>query len=751
MKKNWWRSLRVKIIAWSFVPTAIILSAVAWFTFYSYQKVIGDLAINQDWAIVQSRTQPLFDAFYSVTNHIVVRIVLQVDTHTEEPLEARAQNILDRAQGIDIFDGGIYFVDPQGKVVKTQPEQPELLGQDWSDTPQFRFMVDHQGKGAYSDLRTIESSGKEILCMSVSMNGPQGEFVGAAYYCFTIYPATQNVYYEAYSKAYRDLGLGPNIYMVDGNQRVIFSMDPSQMGRDLSEEAYLQQLLQGQRKSGRFKKGKEDVLVSYAPVFPFASNFTLWNLIKEESWADVMRPSLPYRQLLLVLLALGVVVPVLVTAYGVRHITNPIQKLIRASDEVATGHFGHHIEVKTGDEIETLADRFNLMSAELDDSYSSLEKKVADRTRELGILNSIISVAGRSLAIGEILEDALESTVEQMGFDAGVAFKFEPPPETPLLMAHQRFKPATAVDLVNSYTMAGEGMPAVYPEEVDTFGIEDFQDGKLRDQLSQFDFQLLIYVPLSTKGQKLGFFILGKHEAGQLSPEEQSLLTSIGKQVGVAMENARLYEQAEHAATAAERSRLARELHDAVTQTLFSASLTADVLPRIWRRDPEQGMRSLEELRQLTRGALAEMRTLLLEMRPESLERSDMQSLLTQLADAFVGRVRVPVSLELRGECDLTHEVKLVFYRVAQEALNNIAKHSGARQVKLILECQPGQMNLTIQDDGLGFEPDAMEPGHMGISFMRERASSIGACLSVEGRAGQGTTVGLDWRSTQEG
>jgi hypothetical protein len=86
MKKNWWRSLRVKIIAWSFVPTAIILSAVAWFTFYSYQKVIGDLAINQDWAIVQSRTQPLFDAFYSVTNHIVVRIVLQVDTHTEEHL-----------------------------------------------------------------------------------------------------------------------------------------------------------------------------------------------------------------------------------------------------------------------------------------------------------------------------------------------------------------------------------------------------------------------------------------------------------------------------------------------------------------------------------------------------------------------------------------------------------------------------------------------------------------------------------------
>jgi signal transduction histidine kinase len=262
---------------------------------------------------------------------------------------------------------------------------------------------------------------------------------------------------------------------------------------------------------------------------------------------------------------------------------------------------------------------------------------------------------------------------------------------------------------------------------------------------------LLVYIPLSTKGRNLGFFILGKHESGQLSPEELSLLSSIGKQVGVAMENARLYEQAEHTAITAERNRLARELHDAVTQTLFSASLIADVIPRIWRRDPEEGLQNLEELRQLTRGALAEMRTLLLEMRPEALERSDIKSLLTQLADAFIGRVRVPVSLVIQGDCKVSHEVKVAFYRVAQEALNNVAKHSGARQVELCLKCQPGQMNLTVQDDGLGFDLDSIPPDHMGICIMRERASSIGACLSVESQMGQGTTVKLDWRSAREG
>jgi hypothetical protein len=245
MKMKWWNSLRTKIIAWSFVPTVIILSAVAWFTFYSYQKVIGDLAIKQDWGIVQSKTPPLFQAFFDITNPLIVRIILQVDTQREAPLEVRAQNIIDNAEGIDIFDGGIYFVDPQGKVVKTHPAQPEVVGQDWSDTPQFRFMVDHPGKAAYSDLRYIESSEKEILCISASMNGLQGEFVGADYYCFTISPPTQNVYYESLSNAYSKHNLGSNIYIVDGNQRIIFSTDPSEMGRDISGEAYIQQLFTG--------------------------------------------------------------------------------------------------------------------------------------------------------------------------------------------------------------------------------------------------------------------------------------------------------------------------------------------------------------------------------------------------------------------------------------------------------------------------------------------------------------------------
>jgi signal transduction histidine kinase len=273
----------------------------------------------------------------------------------------------------------------------------------------------------------------------------------------------------------------------------------------------------------------------------------------------------------------------------------------------------------------------------------------------------------------------------------------------------------------------------------------------VRERIATLGVEQVIAIPLMAKGRLVGSLHLSTNQSRTYPPEQIALLKTIGQQIGVAVENARLYEQAEQAAITAERNRLARELHDAVTQTLFSANIIADVLPRIWKRNPDEGMQNLEELRQLTRGALAEMRTMLLEMRPESLERVDIKSLLTQLADAFNGRVRVPVNLTIQGDCELTHEVKLVFYRVAQEALNNIAKHSGARQVNLRLECQPGQMNLRIKDDGLGFDPNSITSDHLGIAIMRERADSIGAILNIDSQAGEGTTIALDWNLTRKG
>jgi signal transduction histidine kinase len=199
-----------------------------------------------------------------------------------------------------------------------------------------------------------------------------------------------------------------------------------------------------------------------------------------------------------------------------------------------------------------------------------------------------------------------------------------------------------------------------------------------------------------------------------------------------------------------ERNRLARDLHDAVSQTLFSASIIAEVLPRLWEKNPEEGRRRLEEIRQLTRGALAEMRTLLFELRPSALADADTSHLMHQLVESLSGRLRIPVDVQIDKDCPLPPDVKVAFYRIAQEALNNIIKHSGATAAKVVLNCRPSGVFLSINDNGTGFDPATGRPGSLGVGIMHDRAAEIGASLIVESKVGAGSTVTVIWNHPKE-
>ena len=218
-------------------------------------------------------------------------------------------------------------------------------------------------------------------------------------------------------------------------------------------------------------------------------------------------------------------------------------------------------------------------------------------------------------------------------------------------------------------------------------------------------------------------------------------------------------------AVAAERSRLARDLHDVVTQTLFSSSLIAEALPTSWERDQKEGKQLLQELRQLTRGALAEMRTLLLELRPAALVEASLGDLLRQLAEAATGREGMPVAVTVEGQCTLPFDVHIALYRIAQEALNNVVKHACASHVAVSLrfppslspplaggmpEGQGGQVTLSIRDDGRGFDPDGIPSDRLGLGIMRERAQAIGATLLVESGIGHGTEIVVTWSGSAE-
>ena len=263
-------------------------------------------------------------------------------------------------------------------------------------------------------------------------------------------------------------------------------------------------------------------------------------------------------------------------------------------------------------------------------------------------------------------------------------------------------------------------------------------------------YQALLAVPIRVLDEVYGGMLLYYGEPRAISGEEVELASLFGDQAALAIANARLREEAERAATAAERSRLARELHDAVTQALFSASLIAEALPRIWAQHPDEGRRGLEELRQLTRGASAEMRTLLLELRPAALTEKPLGELLRHLTEATAGRTRVPVSLSVEGNRPLPAKVQIALYRIAQEALNNVAKHAAASQAAVTLQSSPKQVVLTVGDDGCGFDLGDIRPDQLGVGIMHERAEKIGAMLQVESQPARGTRVAVAWPVKKE-
>jgi signal transduction histidine kinase len=166
----------------------------------------------------------------------------------------------------------------------------------------------------------------------------------------------------------------------------------------------------------------------------------------------------------------------------------------------------------------------------------------------------------------------------------------------------------------------------------------------------------------------------------------------------------------------------------------------------VWDRDQDQARRSLVDLRRLTRAAQAEMRALLAELRPSALTDTDLGDLLHLLGNALAGRINIPVVVTVAKEVVLPSEVQVAFYRICQEALNNITKHAKASQVEIDLQHADGAVELRVHDDGKGFEEGPVLAGHYGLSMMRERAESVGAKLTITSQPGHGTELSLHWK-----
>jgi PAS domain S-box-containing protein len=271
------------------------------------------------------------------------------------------------------------------------------------------------------------------------------------------------------------------------------------------------------------------------------------------------------------------------------------------------------------------------------------------------------------------------------------------------------------------------------------------RDGSEIPLRSSVDPQCAIYVPIITEGRVNGLLVLQSSTKNVCSERDISWLEGAAHLLSLAIDNARLYIEVQRTAVAEERNRLAGELHDAVSQILFASNITASSLLRALDTNPAKLKSGLIRLQQLNKGALAEMRTLLMELRPATLLKSNLKVLLTQLADSSAGRSPAKIIVNLDDVPALPSDVHIACYRITQEAINNIIKHANARQVTIALRTNGAGVDLEISDDGCGFDPDLVTADHQGLQIMRERAEKLGMSLELNTQMGQGTQVLVHW------
>jgi signal transduction histidine kinase len=209
----------------------------------------------------------------------------------------------------------------------------------------------------------------------------------------------------------------------------------------------------------------------------------------------------------------------------------------------------------------------------------------------------------------------------------------------------------------------------------------------------------------------------------------------------IAIENARLHDQSRMVAVLEERQRLARELHDSVTQALFGISLHAEAAQARMGHDPARAARSLDHVAELAQTGMAEMRALLFELLPESLEQEGLVAAIEKQAAALRARHRIAIETDLGPEPEVPLPAKEALYRIAQEAMQNTIKHAEATTIRLRLHASAIAVVLEVADDGKGFDAPVPVPGHIGLRSMPERAQRLGGVCEILSTPGRGTTV----------
>jgi PAS domain S-box-containing protein len=397
---------------------------------------------------------------------------------------------------------------------------------------------------------------------------------------------------------------------------------------------------------------------------------------------------------------------------------------------------------------EDITDRV-LAEEQIREKEAMLEQRVEERTHELRTLLEVSHNVASTLELRPLLGLILDQLQTVVSYSSAAILSVQ---GDEFVVLDRRMPPGSSEEVPDSYSLAGARTIVDVLGRREPVLVDDVRGdaplahsyrtslGEHFDAAFAFERSLLI-VPLLFKDRMIGALSLTHAAAGVYTPHHAELVSAMANQAAVAIENARFYEQAQEVAVLEERQRLARELHDSVSQALYGIALGTKTARTLLDRDPSKAADPLEYVLAQAHAGLTEMRALIFELRPEALESEGLAMALSKQADALRVRHGIDVSADLPSEPDAPMVVKEAVYRIAQEALHNTLKHARARHVDVRLAVVDGMLELEIADNGKGFEASGAFPGHLGLKTMRERALRLGGTFHVTTATGEGTHI----------
>jgi signal transduction histidine kinase len=254
--------------------------------------------------------------------------------------------------------------------------------------------------------------------------------------------------------------------------------------------------------------------------------------------------------------------------------------------------------------------------------------------------------------------------------------------------------------------------------------------------------QSWIGVPLMVRNRVIGALALDKNQAAFYDDDDGQTVMAFANQAAVAIENAQLYDRSREQDILEERNRLARELHDSLSQSLFSMVLNAEAANLFFDVDKEKARAQINLLYETANAALKDMRSLIFELRPANLEQEGLATVLSKHAKLVGERHGIKIRVEVKGQRRLPLQIEKALFRVAQEALNNVVKHARANEAIITLSTHDNWIEMSVQDNGVGIEPGVFKPNTLGLTSMRERVEQLGGSFEiVPSPNGAGTLV----------